>query len=63
MVTYVGGMVVTAGFLASVVYSAAFAAVPLSQRATATLLVNIGMTLGIWSGIGLALLMSEPVKS
>jgi hypothetical protein len=48
------------GFLASVVYSAACAAVPRSQRAVATLLVNIGMTLGIWSGIGGATVLIQP---
>lgn len=39
---YVALMVVTAGILASVVYSSACAAVPRSQRAVATLLVNLG---------------------
>ena len=32
---------------------------PLSHRASATLLVNIGMTLGIWSGIGAAVALDE----
>jgi hypothetical protein len=49
---YVGGIVV--GYLSSVIYSSACDAVSSPDQPMATLLVNIGMTLGIWLGIALA---------
>ena len=55
---YVGVMVVTAGYVSSVVYSSACEAVPLADQPTATLLVNIGMSLGMWSGIGFGWLLA-----
>ena len=40
----------TSGFVAAVIYSSACEALPPAGRPLATLLVNLGMTAGMWSG-------------